>query len=180
MKIINNSKIFTTEQINKCIKLLGEEYQNLKDELIIYENYTYNVPIGYGLMLGNISFGNYKTTFTLSGEGIVESSEPGIISIYLDNIKACFRELDELKINFVGSLIHELRHAYQRILNPNALCNFLGKESYHEQWREKDAEEFSKEVTIKYQKEINEILGISKEGWIFDSTKPIKITCQCN
>ena len=75
----------------------------------------------------------------------------------------------QFKINLVYNLLHELRHKHQIKYYPRKFWgnqnNYSANDKikYYTSWAEKDANLFAYETIINNQKEINEILNISKK-----------------
>jgi hypothetical protein len=174
LDIENNSNLFTIEQIIECIKLLGEDYISLEDKIIISDDITikeYGVNVEYG----KVVFGNYECSLSFNPDSNVFISEnPGIISIYLKVIKNCFKNIDDIKVNFIGSLFHELRHAYQRIHTPEVLYNNRN-ENYWDRKCENDAIDFVEDILKKYRDKINDILEVKNNNWNYNVREDVKI-----
>jgi len=70
-------------------------------------------------------------------------------------------DIKDIKIQFIFSLYHELRHMYQAFYKTKKFIKECFSDiPYDNQWAEKDANLFSLKQCIKHNKSINEILNI--------------------
>lgn len=107
MQIINGANIFTNEQLQIYIQLLGEEYEpktliiceNRKDLLKCFKYIFPNIIVGCSILAGQIE-GIYRPPFDCIMVYVFSENDDG------DNLQS-------QQLYSLHALTHELRHRYQ-------------------------------------------------------------------
>ncbi|ACV64536.1 hypothetical protein Dtox_3832 [Desulfofarcimen acetoxidans DSM 771] len=151
MIIINNGNVFTDEQLNKIIKLLGKDYKPQK--LVIYET-------RFDMLK------HYPRCFNFSLEEFSGKLE-GTYNQATDEVFVCIFAQDDDGDNFhskqlysLHALVHELRHRYQLV------NNFLTAD-VDEEKAEKDADRFATNFINRKSAKISNIMGWEDE-WLVE------------
>lgn len=157
------SKNVTTDQIEKIINLLHNEYNNLGTDIKVYSNY-------FQLIRG--IFKDNQSTFSKIRRSIRDTKDFIKIGGYYDpplNKVVILEHLffllpkEERKLYFVNILFHELRHNWQQKYKKFQRTD--NDTPYHERLEERDANLFAMRMMNKYKKEINEILNLNVLKW---------------
>lgn len=173
-KIRNKSKLFTDGQINNILNLLHPDYKDLGMTITIYKNKR-QIIRDWIFTFKNY-FDNETAIKTIRGS-ICGNQRCGIISLFPFNYKVNKKLKEEVNFDTqrrllsTFALIHEVRHAYQRIHKEqkfnklNEIYIDVDKPGYHSQWIERDANHFTQRFMNKNKDKINEILKIN-ENWV--------------
>ncbi|WP_137743359.1 DUF3920 family protein [Robertmurraya siralis] len=160
-KLRNKSDILTDNQIQIIIDLLHEDYHDLGMTITIYRN---RIQL-YKDWLNPIKFYISKHDMKLSIKGDISGNHlEGIISIFPFNYNKKLSNYDK-QLGVIYSLLHEIRHAYQRIHKKHKYYDnkrkyiTANKNGYHSQWVEKDANKFATRFMNRYKDKINGILN---------------------
>jgi hypothetical protein len=167
--IIKNKakKIISTEEIEKCIDLLHEDYKTLNPTIRVFKNKIAMIP--ELLKIKSECFDDYK--YIMSGNTHAQyNSNSNLIDIFIFNHLKRYKNKEErrkyLKLYIIFNLYHELRHSYQ-----DKYKNFKFEKErkhyisygngYKSQWIERDANRFAVRMMEKHRENINEILGVT-------------------
>ncbi|MGG3890259.1 DUF3920 family protein [Metabacillus fastidiosus] len=163
-KVINHSKIITKNEIQSILNLLHSDYDNLGAEITIYKN-KYQPLLR---VLNPCKSGLHYETFKMVFKRIIGGNHfRGIISLFPFN--HYFKSDEEYKLFLTYDILHEIRHAYQRIHKEKKYHvhnqNYIDatKSGYANQWLERDANQFATRMMNKYKNKINEILNVKLE-----------------
>lgn len=158
LKINNKSKLITTEEIEKCINLLQKIYKELNYKINIYQH---KYQLIFEFLLGNVDLDVFKGK--IAGQHCSNTKEINlyIFNMYCDYPKENINKF--LKLQFIHSLFHEIRHGLQCKLKLRhyeyETANYIKYgDDYKKQWIEIDAQKFAKRTMKKYHKEISNIL----------------------
>lgn len=169
--IYNHSKYVTREQINSILDLLHNDYKRLSTNIHIYGN-KFRLFANLSQFIGLLGITGKNTCGLQNGENIY---------VFCYNLKRWLEKSNEsdkhiikdcTKLTTISTMFHELRHVYQMYYKydkyMNDTLNYIGVigKGYGSQWVERDANKFAQRMMNKYNKEINNILGINFEWYM--------------
>ncbi|MEI2465121.1 DUF3920 family protein [Niallia taxi] len=165
--IKNKSSIISKDDLERILKLLHKDYQDLGMKITIYKN-KFQV-FNKWLNILDRSF-NFKTVKGVIKGNLAGNHRGGIISLFPFNYKFnSDRFLDyKFQLYMIFDLLHEIRHAYQRTYKKkNYEVKYIdaGNRGYSSQWCERDANAFAQRFMNKHKEQINDILKINGIDW---------------
>lgn len=158
----NISAVVKDDQIHALLGLLHKDYRDLGMTISVYGSLDDVISDRNGTMERYMHKTNLEGVFSGEYGGY---HQEGFIFLYPFNHQVRNSKLEDgvRKLFFVFDLMHEVRHAYQRIyFSSRRKKEYVeaGNAGYHSQWVERDANKFAQRFMEKYKEYIDAILGI--------------------
>ncbi|MGG0667769.1 hypothetical protein ABE073_04485 [Lederbergia citrisecunda] len=166
--LYNKSKFISDEEINEIIAMLHPHYKEMQMRIYLHKNKFQSI-LG---MLNPFNDSGRRAMLASTIKGVIAGNHrQGEIILFPFNYQ--FKnvpneyKLQCYKLLIISNLLHEIRHAYQWTYKKkkyNKLSDSYvpaGREGYHSQWIERDANKFAQRIMNSNKQNISYALGIS-------------------
>lgn len=164
-QITCKSNLIGYAEVREILSLLNYQYDDLGMAVNIHRSRYYTLLKWLDPFYTSINCDTFKGAYNCV---FAANHSSGRIDLFSYNHKSSNKkyENERIRLNIAYDLIHEVRHAYQRLHKEkkynNNQRNYIqgGESGYSAQWIERDANAFAQRMMNNNKKKINEILGI--------------------